>query len=203
MRTAACLAILAALSAAAADPKAKPIPGLKDAQDRYAAALAKAKKEHDAAVKDAAEFYVASLKDIQAERTKAGDLDGAVRVRDLIAEAGAEGGEGAEPVGKEKAARAKLSAALVGKVFSADPGVQGWGESFAFRADGFVYSPAGSTAKPQWRWEAISPDAVLVISNSGVIDYFAFSPDRKRISVASTGGVADSKAKWGASLKAK
>ena len=104
MRTAACLPILAALSAAAADPKAKPIPGLKDAQDRYAAALAKAKKEHDQAAKDATEFYVASLKDIQAERTKAGDLDGAVRVRDLIAEAGADnpapvGGDGFQLLG--------------------------------------------------------------------------------------------------------
>jgi hypothetical protein len=99
MRTAVYLALLAALSTVAADPKAKPIPGLKDAQDRYAAALAKAKKEHDQAVKDAAGFYVASLKDIQAERTKAGDLDGAVKVREMAAEVGAETGGEKHPVG--------------------------------------------------------------------------------------------------------
>lgn len=83
MLLASVLAFTVSLSVAhAADPA--PIPGLKDAQERHVAAVAKAKKDYDAAVKEASEALVASLKDIQAERTKAGDLDGAVKVRDLV-----------------------------------------------------------------------------------------------------------------------
>lgn len=85
MRLVFILAILSAPSAAhAADPV--PIPGLKDVQERHVAAVAKAKKDHDAAVKEATEALVASLKEIQVERTKAGDLDGAVKLRDLVRE---------------------------------------------------------------------------------------------------------------------
>lgn len=153
-------------------------------------------------MKSATAEYVSRLKAIQTERTKAGDLDGAIRVKEMIA--GAEG-EAEEPSGtasKEIAARLRLSNAITGRVWTNDPGSGGWSESFMFKADGFVYMPASST-KPTMRWSAISADSVVTVNGNEVVDVFTFSADRKKANTSSMGIVNESKFKWSASTKSK
>lgn len=97
MRTLTLSALFLATAALAADPAPKPIPGLKAAQDAYDKEMLIAKELHSRTVREARAEYVKALKAIQVERTKTGDLDGAVKVKEMIA--GVESEEPSEPKG--------------------------------------------------------------------------------------------------------
>ena len=143
--------------------------------------MAKAKANYDAAIKKATAAHREKLTAIQSERTKAGDLDGALAIRKLLSELGEDVAGPNRP--KEVLAREKFSAALSKFVWS--PGQGGWGKPFAFAADGFVESPPGK----QWTatWAAINPGTVVVVQQSGVVDVFNIDLAKGTAKVSSIG----------------
>lgn len=187
------LALLLFVTAATAQNPAT-VPGVKPAQDEYAAAVAKAKAEYEAAVKKATADHREKLKAVQAEQTKANNLDGALAVRELLKEL--DEAEPPSPVkGKELVARDQFATAVSKVVW--DPGRNGWAQKFQFAADGYLLF---SGKKSQTPWVAIAPGKVMILGGTGVVEVCTVDLPKGTIQVRTVGSTKTPAAAWDAAV---
>lgn len=148
------------------------LPNFRRAKLEYEEAVEKAKREYRLAVQKATEVYVDKLKAIQVERTKAGDLDGALAIRSVIAELDAE----MLTLPEEQGLKARFVSRLSKCVWK--PGPPGtWTDNFVFGADGYVYLPPNR--RTQTIWATLRPGLVVAFNpDKGHVDLITVDLDR-------------------------
>lgn len=192
------LSVTLVASLAIGAPPASKDPNLILAQAEYAATLAEAKAEYAKAFKNATDEYKGKLKAIQDDRTKEGDLDGAVTVRNLIAEL-KDVDEPAVDQHKDLSARERFAADLSKVIWSPSP--RGWHTDFSFGPDGFVHGPPNE----RWvqTWAVLAPGTVITYHKStGVVDLFTIDIKKGQAKVSCPGTTQKPSARWEAT-KAK
>ena len=176
-----------------ADPKPA-TQGLKRANDEFGAAMLKAKADYDSAVKKAATELRDKMKSIQADCTKAGDLDGALAVRNMIAELDAS--EPANPSRpKELVARDRFASALSKVIWQPSDSTWG-GKKFVFSPDGTLKVGKEQTGI----WVAISPSIVIVWLGNGIVDMFEIDLGKGTAKVRNVGAYNKPTANWEATI---
>jgi hypothetical protein len=180
--------------AAGAQP---PAPGVAKARTEYEAAVAKAQAEYQAVALKANAALRARLTTIQTELTKAGDLDTALGVRNLMKELD-DTGLAPPPRSKEVVAREQFAAAL-SKVEWLGTTQPSWGagkDKVVFATDGFVYVPPGN--KLNASWVVLAPGTVVTVKTDGWVDVFTIDLAKGTLKSRTPGNLNSPAGTWNA-----
>lgn len=191
------LVLLITLTVHAKDP---PLPdAAKQMKREFTETAKKASKDYKLAIDKANAVYVEKLKNLQIELTKKGDLDGAIAVRDAIADAK----RGTVPEAKPEPQKTGivLKDGIVGLLWdpSNEPG--SWGKPFVIRQDGTIDCPPGT--KLDARWTPFTETSIFVIGKNGIVDYFPFDVKNQKLTVGCVGNTSAFSARWSATPKRK
>ncbi|HWE95378.1 MAG TPA: hypothetical protein VG269_15530 [Tepidisphaeraceae bacterium] len=142
----------------------------------YTSGIAHLTHEFDEKAAVLRKAYITSLSLAKEKATKAGDLDEAIRIRDLVASIPATPpvDDAAAHGSNVLAARADLRRRLAGTIWQ-----QNHRAPIRFNADGSVST---ADSKDPWQWEAIDARHVVVRMSNGWMNCFEFDADLKKFS---------------------